>query len=144
MLGQKDTALKNKLDSAIARLDRVCLQDDNDDDDGLLDEKRHRQRAKLFKWVLGINYSLQLCSFSTRTLRLIKDAGNVLYNRVNAEGYEESQDDIQAASKIAEDIRDALLDYQVCSNKLYVKMQLKLGHPGRWYSNKRYTTGFAS
>ena len=50
----------------------------------------------------------------------------MLYNRVNAEGYEESQDDIQAVSRIAEDIRDALLDYQVCSNKPYAKMQLKL------------------
>ena len=58
MLGQKDTALKNKLDSAIARLDRVCLQDDNDNDDGLLDEKWYKQRVKLFEWVLGINYNL--------------------------------------------------------------------------------------
>ena len=40
MLGQKDTALKNKLDSAIARLDRVCLQDDNDNEDGLRSEER--------------------------------------------------------------------------------------------------------
>jgi len=37
---------------------------------------------------------------------------------MNTEDYEESQDDIQAASGIAEDIRDALLDYQVCSDKV--------------------------
>jgi len=44
----------------------------------------------------------------------------VLYNRINTEGYKESQDDVQDASGIAEDIRDALLEYQVCSNKTYV------------------------
>ena len=43
----------------------------------------------------------------------------MLYNRMNTEGYKESQDDIQAVSRIAEDIRDALLDYQVCSDRLY-------------------------
>jgi len=51
----------------------------------------------------------------------------VLYNRVNTEGYKESQDDIQAVFRIAEDIRDALLDYQVCSDRLYsTGVQLKL------------------
>ena len=41
----------------------------------------------------------------------------MLYNRLNTEGYKESQDDIRAASEIVEDIRDALLDYQVCSDE---------------------------
>ena len=117
MLGQKSTPLKNRLDSAMARLDRLCLQDD---DDGPWDENRHKQRAKLFEWVLGINYKLPSRSFSTSTLRLIRDVGDVLYNRMNTEGYEESPDDIQAVSGIAEDIRDTLLDYQVCNRKPYV------------------------
>ena len=52
----------------------------------------------------------------------------MLYNRINTEGYEESQDDVQAASGIAEDIRDALLDHQVCSNKPYAtEVDLKSG-----------------
>ena len=38
---------------------------------------------------------------------------------MNTEDYDESQDDIQATSAIAEDIRDALLDYQVCSDEPY-------------------------
>ena len=113
----------------MARLDRLCLQDDDDDDNGIWDGNWHEQRTKLFKWVFGINYKLPLRSFSTSTLRLIGDAGNVLYNRMNTEGYKESQDDIQAVSKIAEDIRDAILDYQVCNDKPYVTgVQLKLRH----------------
>ena len=50
---------------------------------------------------------------------MIRDTGNVLYNRINAEDYKESQDDVQAVSEIADDIRDALLDYQVCSDRPY-------------------------
>ena len=92
----------------MARLDRLCLQDDGDDD-GIWDENLHEQRVKLFKWVFGINYNLPSRSFSTSILRLFGNTGNMLYNRMNAEGYEESQDKIQAVSRIAEDIRDALL-----------------------------------
>ena len=132
-LGQKSTPLKNKLDSARARLDRLRLQDD----DGFWDGNGHEQLVKLFEWVFGINYSLPSRSFSISTLRRIRDIGNVLYNRISTEGYEESQDDIQTASGIAEDIRDALLDYQVCSNRPYTaRVQLKLGYLDRWHNNK--------
>ena len=126
----------------MARLDRLCLQDD---DDGPWDENRHKQQAKLFEWVLGINYKLPSRSFSISTLRPIKDTGIVLYNRMNTEGYKESQDDIQAVAGIAEDIRDALLDYQVCGDESYATgVQLKLRHFGRWHSNRRCTTRIAS
>ena len=126
----------------MARLDRMCLQDD---DNGLWNGNGHEQRAKLFGCVFGINYNLPSCSFSTSTLRLIGDSGSVLYNRMNTEGYEESQDDIQAVSRIAEDIRDALLDYQVCSDKPYATgAQLKFGRFDRWHNSRRYTTRAAS
>ena len=141
-LGQKSTPLKDKLGSTIARLDRLRLQDDND---GLWNGNGHEQRAKLFGCVSGINYNIPSRSFSTSTLRLIGDTGSVLYNRMNTEGYEESQDDIQAVSRIAEDIRDALLDYQVCSDKPYATgVQLKFGRFDRWYNSKRYMIRAAS
>ena len=109
----------------MARLNRLCLQDE---DARLWGENEHEQRAKLFEWVFRTNNHLPSRSFSTSTLGLIKDTGNVLYDRINTEGYEESQDDIQAVSGIAEDIRDALLGYQVCSDKPYaIGVQLKLG-----------------
>jgi len=69
----------------------------------------------------------------------------VLYNRINVGGYEESQDDILAVSDIAEDIRNALLDYQVCSGEPYATgAQLKSEHPGRWHSSRQYTTRTAT
>ena len=126
----------------MARLDRLRLQDD---DDGLWNENGHEQRAKLFECVFRIKYNLPSRSFSTSTLGLIVDTGNVLYDRMNTGDYEESQDDIQAVSRIAEDIRDALLDYQVCSDKLCVAgVQLKFGRFDRWHNNRQYTTGAAS
>jgi len=104
--------LKNKLDSAVARLDRLRLHGDSD-------RYWEEQRAELFEWVFGLVCDLPSGLFSTSTLRQIKDAGIVLYNRMSTEDYKESQDDIQAASRIAEDIRDTLLKYQVCSHKPY-------------------------
>ena len=51
----------------------------------------------------------------------------VLYNRVSVEGYEECQGDILAVSGMVEDIRDALLEYQVSSSKFHmVIVSLKL------------------
>jgi len=55
---------------------------------------------------------IRLTIFSS-TLRLIKNNGNMLYNRINIPGYKESEEDIKTVSVIAGDIRDALLDYQV-------------------------------
>ena len=37
----------------------------------------------------------------------------MLFNRISAQGYEECQGDILTVSAMAEDIRDALLEYQV-------------------------------
>ena len=142
-LGQKSTPLKDKLDSAIARLDRLGLQDD--DDDGLWDENWHEQRVKLFEWVFGINYNLPLRSSSTSTLRLIMNTGNVLYDRMNTEDYEESQDVIQAVSRIVEDIRDVLFDYQVRSEEPHTTgIKLKFRGFDRWHNNRRYTTRIAN
>jgi len=59
-LGQKSTPLKDKLDSAMARLGRMCLQDDND---GLWNGNGNEQRAKLFEWVFEINYNLPRANF---------------------------------------------------------------------------------
>ena len=116
----------NKLDSATARLDRLRLQDD--DGDGLSDEDGHKRRVKLFKWVFRVNYNVSSCLLFASALRMIGDTGNVLYNRINTEDYKESQDDIEAVSGIAEDIRDALLDYQVCSDRPYATaVQLNRG-----------------
>ena len=44
----------------------------------------------------------------------------MVYNRVNAVGYEECEDDIQTVSGMVEDIQDALLDYQVCCSKSHI------------------------
>jgi len=120
----------------------LYLQDD--DHGGIWDGDGDEQRAKLFKWVFRVNYKLSSRSFSTSTLRLIRDTGNVLYDRINTEDYEESQDDIQVVSEIADDIRGALLGFQVCNDGPYAAGATKSEHLNRWHSNGRYTTRTAS
>ena len=53
-LGQSSPSAKNKLDSIMVRLDRLCSEED-------LDDSGHAQWAKLFEWVVGINSSPRLC-----------------------------------------------------------------------------------
>ncbi|KAF9642781.1 hypothetical protein BDM02DRAFT_3124172 [Thelephora ganbajun] len=93
----------------MARLDRLCSEDD--DDNGLCDENEHERRVKLFD-----------------TLRLVEDNGKVLYDRINAQGYRECQDDIQAASSMADDIRDAVIDYQVALQRAIYDLNCRLIH----------------
>jgi len=81
---------------------------------------------------------------SPSTLRLIRENLDVLYNRINVRDYEEYQNDIQAASGIAEDIRGALLDYQVRSGKAHATIApLNLRRFDRWHSNTQCMTRIA-
>ncbi|KAF9649300.1 hypothetical protein BDM02DRAFT_3166836 [Thelephora ganbajun] len=91
----------------MARLDRLCSEEDNDD--GLWDENEREHRAELFD-----------------TLRLINDNGNMLYHRINGRGYNECQDDIQTASAMADDIRDAIVDYQMAQQRTIYDMNDRL------------------
>ena len=51
----------------------------------------------------------------------------MLHDRVSAQGYEERQSDILAVSEMGEDIKDALLEYQVSSKRSHAAiLSLKL------------------
>ena len=47
-LEQKSPVVKNKLDSVMARLDRLYSEDE--DDDALCDKSQHERREKLLGW----------------------------------------------------------------------------------------------
>ena len=50
------------MDSVIARLNRVCSEDgDVDNDDTFWDESERERRAKLFEWVVGVGSDPPLC-----------------------------------------------------------------------------------
>ena len=69
----------------------------------------------------------------------------MLHNRISSPKSVESQDDVLTVSRIVEDIRDALIDYQVGGDTACVAVgPLKLGRFGRWASSGRYTTIVAS
>ncbi|KAF9650050.1 hypothetical protein BDM02DRAFT_3112640 [Thelephora ganbajun] len=89
------------------RLDRLFSEEDNDD--GLWDGNSHEHRAKLFD-----------------TFRLIGDNANAPCNRINSQGYNECQDDIQATSAMAEDIRDTIIDYQMAQQQAIYDLNCRL------------------
>ena len=62
--------------------------------------------------------------FSPSTLESVRDNGKVLYDRISSQGYKECQDVILAVSGMAEDIRDALLDYRVGNDTPYAAVML--------------------
>jgi hypothetical protein len=65
----------------------------------------------------------------------------VLYNRISAQDCQDSQDDILAMSGMAEDIRDALLDYQVGNGGTYPDLgSLKSERFNRGPNNGLYMT----
>ena len=53
----------------------------------------------------------------------------MLHDRINAQGFKECQDDILAVSGIVEDVRDALLDYQVSAAKTRVTATTQIRVP---------------
>ena len=59
----------------------------------------------------------RLRTFFPSTLREIRDNGIALYKRATAEEYKECPGDILAVSRMADDIRDAVLDYQASGGK---------------------------
>jgi len=80
-----------------------------------------------------------------RTLQAIRDNATTIYNRVKAQGYKECQSDILDVSGIAEDIRDALLEYQVSSESFHAdkSVGLKSRRFDRRPSNGQYMTRIA-
>ena len=53
------------------------------------------------------------CSSHLRTLEGIKDELQILSERSSAVGYKENEADGRAISELAEDLRDAIIEYQV-------------------------------
>ena len=72
---------------------------------------------------------------------MIRDNAIVLHDRVSVREYEQCQDDILAVSGMAEDIRDALLNYQVGRELSHMAVvSLKLGRYYRRSSNGQFMT----
>ena len=69
----------------------------------------------------------------------------MLYNCVSAQGYKECQEDISDVSGMAEEIRDAVIDYQVGRDQTdAAAMQLKPRCFDRCPNNRRYMIRIAN
>jgi len=65
----------------------------------------------------------------------------VLHDRIAAEGYVEHEGDITAASGLAEDLRDILLEYwvSIIQKSRYDRRVAETGCLNRWHSNRQCT-----
>ena len=55
-------------------------------------------------------------SYHGRALEEIKDKLQTTLEKTSGVGYEENDADVRAVDELAEDARDAVIEYQVCSN----------------------------
>lgn len=106
---QKPPVTKERLEAIFARLDRLGL---GENDGHTIDPQDSVRRADLFKLVIPTpRYSSHQPLFSA--LNRIKDKLQMVLDRIQAAGYMGDDKDIQIASELMDDIRDAVTDYQV-------------------------------
>lgn len=77
-----------------------------------------------------------------RVLEGIKDELHPISERSNAAGYRENDADVQAMSELAENVRDAIIEYQVSSD-LPLAPRVIIESPPSWLNRKRCTSRIA-
>ena len=110
--------IQGRIDSVLARLGRLQVETGSIAGGG--DE--FKQQTVLFEWVSFARWRRSvLYSSHLRALEGIKDELQILSEQSNTVGYKESEADRQVISQLVEDLRDAVIEYQV-----------SLGHPVAW------------
>lgn len=79
------------------------------------DAKESMRRTTLFGYVLLIYFEQTSMFITPSVLEGIKDELEVLSDHSSAAGYQENDTDTRAVSELAQDLRDAILDHQVCT-----------------------------
>ena len=85
----------------------------------LMTASMHDGRSCSSRWS-GSTLTYDYANSHLVLLGCIRDNGIALYKCVSIQGYEDCQSDILAVSEMGEDIRDALLEYQVSCERSYV------------------------
>jgi hypothetical protein len=70
----------------------------------------------LFEYATRVTPSTSPLTSLLSGLTPIRDKAKGLYDRITAEGYVETEDDIAAVSVLAEELRDVLFEYWVGTN----------------------------
>ena len=82
----------------------------------MADAQESMRRADLFTSVTSAPLELIVYRFTSSTLDRIKHKLRGVLSRVEAPGYTENDEDVQIVSEFMDDIRDAVIDYQVSGN----------------------------
>lgn len=103
---------KGKIEAGFARLARLGSGGDGED---VTDVQESMRRAGLLTLVATPPGSTLHLLFP-RTINRIEHEVRGVIDRVTAVGYTESDEDAKIVSELTDDIRDALIDYQVSGN----------------------------
>jgi len=100
---------KERIEYTIARLDRLGSGKDDKD---TVDAQESKRRADLFTLVAWAHRSI-LRSLHYSTLDETRDSLQEVLDRAGAVDYVENDEDRQTVSNLVDDIRDAVIEYQV-------------------------------
>ena len=105
--------IKDKTESTLARLGRFTVEGGTAKDKGEL-----KRKMILFEYVGATQHEPVPALIPCRTLEEIKDELRSMLERTSAVGYKETDADVHTVGELAEDVRDAVIEYQVSPDLL--------------------------
>ena len=105
--------IKAKTESTLARLGRFTVEGCTAKDKG-----ESKRKSILFEYVALENHEPVPALIPCRILEEIKDELESIQERTSAVGYQENEADAHTVGELAENVRDAVINYQVSSNLL--------------------------
>ena len=100
--------IKDKTESTLARLGRLTVESGPAKDKGEL-----KRKMILFEYVGATHHEPESALTPCRSLEEIKDELRSTLERTSAVGYKETDADARTVGGLAEDVRDAVIEYQV-------------------------------
>ena len=109
---QRAPGVKRKIESTLSWLGRLKAEGS-----AVGDEGEQKRRQILFEYVSTTDCErVCILTLNLRALEGTKDQLQSLSEQSNAAGYRENDEDMQAVCALAEDVRDAVIEYQVSPN----------------------------
>ena len=100
--------IKEKTESTLARLGRLTVEGSTPKDKG-----KSKRKMILFEYVAATHHEPVPALIPCRALEGIKDELHSILERTSAVGYKENDADLHKVGELAEDVRDAVIEYQV-------------------------------
>ena len=108
---QEAPGVKEKIESMLSRLGRLTAEDGT-----FGDQDESKRKLILFEYVLPTRSEREPTLILRRALEVIKDVLCKILKLSNAAEYKDNEADARVVCELAEDVRDAVIEYQVSAN----------------------------